>query len=156
MRLLLIRHGSAEMNTNDDARRLTKFGRSEAAHIAEWVNTLYFNHPTIWHSEKIRAQETAAIILEGTGWNSELREMPGLRPSSPVEPMVACIDAEDKDLVIVGHMPFMPAMASELITKGQVESYWNFETCAALCLERIGVGTWAVCGFTMPSQLPRP
>lgn len=154
MRLLLIRHGSAEMSPDDDARRLTEFGRMEVASIAQWIKQLHFDQPAIWHSEKIRTQETAAIILDGTGWDSELSEVEGLRPSSPVEPMAVRIAAEDRDLVVVGHMPFMSAMASELVTGGQLETYWNFETCAALCLERIGAGQWVVCGLTMPSQLP--
>ena len=155
MRLLLIRHGSATNSHDDDARGLTEFGRMESASIATWIKTLCFNKPSIWHSEKVRAKETAAIILEGAGWDSTLKEVPGLRPSSPVGEMAIRIAAEDSDLVLVGHMPFMSAMASELVTGGQLETHWNFETCAALCLERMGVGQWVVCGFTMPSQLTK-
>ena len=154
MRLLLVRHGSAEMHNDDDARRLTEFGRIEAKSIARWIKQLGFTNPTIWHSEKIRAQETATIIREGCGWDSELTEVEGIRPSSPVGPVATRIAAEDHDLVIVGHMPFMSTMASEMVTNGCTETYWNFETCAALCLERAGMGQWVVCGFAMPSQLP--
>ena len=153
MRLLLIRHGSAEMNQDDDLRPLTEAGRQEAAIIAGWIKKLPFEQPTIWHSEKVRAKEAAGIILETTGWESKLSEVPGLSPSSPVDVMATRIAAEDSDLVIVGHMPFMSSMASELVTRSSSHSYWNFETCAALYLERAGTDQWVVCGFTMPSQL---
>ena len=142
------------MNPDDDARRLTEFGRMESASIAKWIKQLGFEQPTIWHSNKTRAQETAAIILDHTGWDSVLSEKEGLRPNNPVEPIAMQIIAEDTDLVVVGHMPFMSKMASELVTKNGLETYWNFDTCAGLYLESAGAGSWVVCGFTMPSQLP--
>ena len=154
MRLLLVRHGSAAMHHDDDARQLSELGQLEAQRIAGWIKQLRFNQPTIWHSDKVRAKETAAIIREGCGWDNELIEIEGIRPNSPIEPIATRIAAEDHDLVIVGHMPFMPALASELVTNGCTETYWNFETGAALCLERSGMGQWVVCGFSMPSQLP--
>ncbi len=143
------------MGADDDARRLTEFGQIEASSIAGWIKQLHMNNPMIWHSEKVRTKETAQIILDTLGWDSTLTEVPGIRPSSPVAPVATRIEAEDQDLVIVGHMPFMSHMASEMVTGGCTETYWNFETCAALCLERSGIGQWIVCGFCTPSQLPR-
>jgi len=116
-------------------------------------NWLGFDPPLIWHSNKIRTRETADIVVEIAGWSSKPIETQGLRPSSPVEEAAIQIEAEDTDLVIVGHMPFMSGLASHLVSGPGTTSYWEFATCGTLILERSGRGQWVVLAFTSPALI---
>ncbi|HIA47173.1 MAG TPA: hypothetical protein EYN96_04210 [Candidatus Hydrogenedentes bacterium] len=153
MRLILIRHGDAAMAADDDSRKLDDEGRRQAAVLGAWLGELGFDPPLIWHSNKIRTRETADIVVEIAGWSSKPIETQGLRPSSPVEEAAIQIEAEDTDLVIVGHMPFMSGLASHLVSGPGTTSYWEFATCGTLILERSGRGQWVVLAFTSPALI---
>jgi phosphohistidine phosphatase len=153
MRLILIRHGNADVAPNDDARPLNMVGRNEAKTLGTWLGKLDFNSPILWHSNKLRTLETANIIIENAGWSSAPIETQGLRPSSSVEEMAIHIEAESSDLVIVSHMPFMSSMASQLVTGNSFDSHWNFDTCGALILQRSGQSRWIVMAFTTPGLI---
>lgn len=153
MKLFLIRHGDADMASNDDARRLSARGREEAATMGAWLKRYDLRLPTVWHSNKVRTQETASILNEHAGWGSTLLEVEGLRPNSEVGPIAMKVAADDKDLVIVGHMPFMSLMASAMVSEGGAQTYWDFETCGVLVLQRAGDHQWIVDAYISPNKL---
>ncbi|MFP6583813.1 MAG: phosphoglycerate mutase family protein [Candidatus Hydrogenedentota bacterium] len=153
MYLFLIRHGAAEMQSSDDARVLSSAGRAEAAALGKWLARYHLQSPTVWHSDKVRTGETASLIIENAGWSSTPTEIDGLRPSSPVEPITMKVAAEQSDLVIVGHIPFMSLMASSMLTGGRIETYWDFNTCGVLVLDRAGQEQWVVNAYLSPSML---
>lgn len=150
MLVILIRHGDADLASNDDARVLSNRGRMEAVHIGNWLRKLALAPSSIWHSNKVRTRETAAIIRVAAGWDSDLEEVEGLRPSSPVQPIGSRIDAEDEDLVIVTHLPFISILAAHLVNNGTKESEWSFPTCGTLVLRRGESGTWNAVDFVAP------
>ena len=154
MLLILIRHGDADPGNNDDTRTLSDLGRMQAVHIGNWLRKRGFPiSPMIWHSNKVRTRETAAIIRDAAGWESELREVEGLRPSSSVEPIVSRISAEDGDLVIVTHLPFVSILAARLADNGSNVNEWSFPTCGTLVLERGESDTWNALDFVAPGTV---
>jgi len=153
MRLILIRHGDAAMAANDDTRTLNEEGRTQAVVLGTWLGKLGFDSPALWHSNKVRTRETAGIIIEKAGWSTTPVETQGLRPSSPVEEAALQIEAEDSDLAIVGHMPFMSGLASYLVSGPGASSQWDFATCGTLILERSGGKRWAVLAFASPALI---
>lgn len=153
MRLILVRHGSAASAVDDNSRPLDETGRNEAAVLGNWLGNLNFDSPNLWHSYKLRTRETADIIIQNAGWTTTPVETKGLRPNDPVEDIAYCVEEEAKDLVIVGHMPFMGLMASCLVTGPPIRSYWEFATCGTLILQRAGQSKWVVQAFTTPSLI---
>lgn len=150
MRVILVRHGDADMANDDDARPLSDRGRVESVRVGTWLQDLHLTSPTIWHSNKLRTKETAVIIRDAAGWESELTEIEGLRPSSPVEPIASRISAEDNDLVIVTHLPIVSILAARLVRNGSSEDEWSFPTCGTLVLRRSESDTWSAVDFVSP------
>lgn len=153
MRLILIRHGNAAMAPNDDLRPLDDTGREESKILGTWLGRLNFDSPTVWHSNKVRTLQTADIIIQHAQWDSTPIETDGLRPNSPVDDIAYKVEHESQDLVIVGHMPFMGALASCLTTGYTERSQWEFASCGTLILQRAGQTKWVVQAFTMPALI---
>ena len=154
MQLILIRHGKADLEfTNDNERELTLRGKMQVERLANWLRQYELNDPQMWHSGKLRAFQTAEVVREKTGWFCQLRPMDELRPEAKVEPIVEMIRNEDRDLVIVSHMPLLSEITAELLGHGPGKVFWEFGTAGALVLQRDGFQDWIVQGFVRPSML---
>lgn len=154
MQLILIRHGKADLEfTNDDDRELTLRGRMQVERVANWLRQYELTDPLLWHSDKLRAFQTAESVREHAGWFCQLLPMTELRPDANVEPVVEKIVMEDRDLIIVSHMPLLSELTSRLLGQGPGKVYWEFRTAGVLVLQRAGFHDWIIQGFVRPSML---
>lgn len=67
MRIYLVQHGESKSEEIDPERRLTESGSRDVQEIADFLRTsdaLEVNE--IWHSGKVRAQQTAELLAPGT------------------------------------------------------------------------------------------
>ena len=62
MELILWRHADAEDGSPDMARRLTKKGRKQAEHVAEWLEKRLPNDYVLISSPAVRAREMAEVL----------------------------------------------------------------------------------------------
>ena len=131
MKIALVRHGNAAQHPVDDLRSLSPQGRKEAASLPTFFKHQHFSPKKVIHSELLRAKETATIINEGLTSPTHLEEDKDLRPSSNPEIWLHNLMAMDQDLMIVGHMPYMPLLL-ELLSRDQ----FMFPTAGAVILER--------------------
>jgi phosphohistidine phosphatase SixA len=67
----------------------------------------------IWHSGKLRARQTAELFLALNPF-AEFKMIRGLRPDDPPEIMIGALAEEARDLVLVGHLPYLPALRQRL------------------------------------------
>jgi len=63
----------------------------------------------IWHSGKLRARQTAEIFLALNPF-AEFKMIRGLRPDDPPDIVLRALAGEDRDLVLVGHLPYLAAL----------------------------------------------
>lgn len=150
MKIFLVRHGHAVPASFDPARPLSENGEQEVRAAAKKLMTNFGQQNIakeswrIWHSKKLRAKQTAAIIGEVIGLNTV--EKDGLLPEDDVQWLgellmkngqQSCEDiivTENDNLIIVGHMPFLGVLASQLISRGAMMIYggqrlsFNFRT----------------------------
>lgn len=153
MRLYIVRHGQALDPSVDSTRPLSPEGRREASDLAAYLRKKVISVSEIWQSEKLRAQETAAI-LESEGSMSALRlTRRGLAPMDDVGPVVDEIGLRDEDLCLVGHLPFVSRLASLLVSGDEEELPLDFGSCAMLCLERKSDGVWMRGAYVDPPSL---
>ncbi len=152
MKLYLVRHGQALDSIEDSARRLSAEGRAEAERLADFVRGQGLRVGEIWHSDKARARETAEILVSSGRLASGASEKRGLSPNDPVGPVVDELAALDRDVCIVGHLPYVSTLASALLT-GTDAAAISFATCGMLSLVREGSGRWWVDWFVRPSLL---
>jgi phosphohistidine phosphatase len=113
VRLLLVHHGDAVSPVIDTQRPLSVVGRDQAERMAEEAKARDFQPAAIWHSGKLRARETAQPFLRLNPF-AQFKMVRGLLPEDPPEMIRDALREEDRDIVLVGHMPSMPAIAQRL------------------------------------------
>ncbi len=151
MRLFLVRHGEALPKTADPLQPLSPEGKRCAVLAADALLRAGARPVALLHSEKMRATQTAAIISRELPGHPPAQLRRGLAPEDPVDEWEAEAALARTDMVIVGHMPFLPRLASLLVTKDQERAQFAFETGGVLCLERIDYGSWTVRFLFAPS-----
>lgn len=115
--LFLVRHGKAVEAApgGDAARPLTAEGRAGINHVGRALAAFGFVPDAIWHSPYLRATETATLLAEALG-TTQLVPEGVLTPASSAERAAgALLQAPGRTLVVVSHMPLLPALALELV-----------------------------------------
>ena len=118
--LYLMRHAKAESAGTNPKRPLSPYGIRQIASSASLARAggRPLEVPSeILHSSKERARETAALLARSLGWSSPLREHKGLDPDAEPELLNTELQALEGTLAVVGHLPFLPHLASLLIPK---------------------------------------
>ena len=113
MLIYLVRHGEAVAEEVDPARPLTEKGRAEVEATAHELKAEGARIDEIWHSTKLRAKQTAEIIARVLNV-SKVIEKDGLKPNDPVAPIAKLLRQSSKTILIAGHLPFIPKLASLL------------------------------------------
>jgi len=140
VKLYLVRHAQPVGKEVNAARPLSDAGRQEAERVAAHLRDLGVQLVEILHSTKARAAQTAGIIrahLDG----ARVIETEGLAPDDPVEPLVDRVGQAEQDTMIVGHLPFLPALAARLLG-GPADL--AFPTAGVVVLARGPDGGWSV------------
>ncbi len=136
MLLFLVRHGEAKSKEINPDRHLTDNGKKEVEKTAEFMKSFNLQVHAVWHSGKTRAEETAQLLGEAFTIEDGIIAREGLTPNSPTPPIRDEIIQLNKNLMIVGHLPFMGKLASLLLSEQESPNIINFEECGILCLER--------------------
>lgn len=154
MKLYIVRHGQPNPETIDPEKGLSPTGEQEIELLASILKANNISVKEIWHSEKNRARQTAAILASGVASANGLIEKKGLNPTDRVEPIISKILAAQTDLLIVGHMPFMAHLASLLLAGDEHRMAMNFDTGAMACLD-YAHGRWILEWFAYPKFFKR-
>ncbi len=143
MKLYLVRHGTANNRHIDPERKLSSFGGKEVQKTAASATDIHDIKPAhIFHSGKPRAMETAKIIADVTGFKGTVEKVSDLQPMDDPEVWAAKLESYCKDVMLVGHMPFMGRMAI-LLTDGNYErDLLEFPTAGIACLMKDETETW--------------
>jgi len=113
MRVCLVHHAEALGPSIDPQRPLSSAGVQQAAWLATSVAGLGFTPAAIWHSGKLRSRQTAEAFLRVSPF-ADFRMVRGLRPDDPPSWIHHELDAETRDILLVGHMPYLPDLARAL------------------------------------------
>ncbi len=115
MRLWLLRHGEAEPTARSDAeRRLTERGCQQVRQAAVQLQGRPLR--TILVSPYVRAQQTAALVVETLGFSGPLQTVPWLVPESDLRQVLLQLDGYPVDeLLLVTHQPLVGALGGLLI-----------------------------------------
>lgn len=119
MKIYLVRHGQAEGPEVNPERPLTKVGRKEVIELAKKIKDKSFGIDEICHSGILRAEQTAEIIQKELGVSHPLSQVDDLKPESEPTIWAEKLAEGKKNIMLVGHMPFM-AYLGELLLRSQV------------------------------------
>lgn len=114
MFVTIVHHAEA-VDASDDAQRpLSARGRAQAEGLARAASLHAVKPALIWHSGKLRARQTAEAFWRLCNPFADFRMVKGLRPEDAPEIARALVDLEQRDLLLVSHMPLAPALARAL------------------------------------------
>ena len=150
MRLYLIRHGISLPEEKDPEKSLSQEGKEQTQKIAEFLKTKSVKVDAIWHSPKLRAIQTAQIISKSI-FCPEIQERNDLNPLDSVEKFPEEIQSLNKDLMIVGHLPFLQKLASLLLSGSETNQFISYNNSGAVCLEH--TDTWKIAWMVTPELM---
>jgi phosphohistidine phosphatase len=153
MKLYLVRHGEALSSDVDPKRPLSPYGVSNAAKLGRCLSQRGIRVAEVRHSSKVRAAQTAEIVASEMEVQPELVGGYGLAPNDPVEPVAQELKGRDRDLMIVGHLPFLPGLVEILLGTGGSSDSLSFPPAGLTIMSRDPDGIWAVEEQVWPENL---
>lgn len=117
MKLCLVRHGHAVDHNIDALRQLSERGREEAKKAGEFIKKSSFRPSKVFHSELVRAKETATLAVSQFSPSMTLHEDKDLLPNSSISTWSNNILYMEENIMLVGHMPFMGLFAEDLLNQ---------------------------------------
>jgi len=136
--IYLIQHAESIPAEKDPARPLSDEGRVTMERVAALAARLKIKPDFIFHSEKLRAKQTAEILARSLGLPDKLRERQGLGPLDPVAPVAGWLKEQAAKrvaaLAIVSHLPFLDKLASLLIIENENAAVVSFQNGAIVKL----------------------
>ena len=91
MYLLLVRHGEANPDSSDDQRELSPKGVAEVTQLAQTLKEAKISLELIYHSNKLRAKQTAEILKNHINPKAELVMKGYLSPNDSTDRMMGDI-----------------------------------------------------------------
>lgn len=148
--LYLMQHGKNVPEEENEDKPLSDEGKKETQAAADFISKRQIKVDFIWHSKKLRAVETAKIILSAVS-EAQLIEKDNINPTDPVREIPGIIEAAEKDILIVGHLPFLQKLLSLLLAGDDNKQIHNFKNSGLLCLDK--KGAWALQWAIIPAIL---
>jgi len=149
MTLYLVRHGKARKGGKDRQRPLMARGINDLKSVAAFLKRLRLPVSQIWHSDRVRAMETARMVAPAVVLSGKMLERPGLGPGDSVDAAIRQIKNVRGDLMIVGHQPFLGKLASKLLKQKSSDEIVKLPTSSVLALASED-GKWAVAWLLPP------
>jgi phosphohistidine phosphatase len=112
--IILVHHGDAVGPDVDPMRPLSALGRAAADKIAGAAASRGVKPDAIWQSGKLRARQTAEIFWKACNPLAPLTAERGLLPNDPPQWMRDRLSGEERTILIVGHMPYLPRLLQML------------------------------------------
>jgi phosphohistidine phosphatase len=134
MRLMLVHHADAVGPHVDPQRPLSTLGHEQARDLAVRAKATGFVPAAIWHSGKLRARQTAEPFLQLNPF-AEFKMIRGISPDDAPELLLESLAHESRDLIVVSHMPYLPALLERLSPESRM-----FPMNGYVLLERDGGG----------------
>ena len=155
MHIYLVQHGAAVSKKEDPERPLSDSGSEEIKRMASFLARSRVSSARVIHSGKLRALETALLLVEALGPGNLVEEAAsGLAPNDSTDEVFEAIDGWTEDTIVVGHLPFMSKLVSRLVTGNEDETVMHFKPGSMACLERGENGSgWTVSWYLRPELL---
>lgn len=144
MRLYLLRHGDYVTNDLQMRDGLSEAGIADVERIVSRLQPLNLTVASIFHSSKLRAQQTAEIMTRAFKSNHPRQEKSGLLPNDDVIAFANEVNLWEEDVLLVGHLPFMGRLAGQLIVNDENKEIIDFQTATLACLEQVMTTRWII------------
>src|SRR6266516_6984562 len=155
MQIYLVQHGESKPEEIDPERSLTESGAHAIQKVANFLRTSGgVQVDAIWHSGKARARQTAELLAPRTrAGKRAVMHHDGLAPKDAVEPIKQELEQGNRNVMIVGHLPFLGRLAALLLTGNADSDVVAFQFGCVVCLKRDDAGKWRLEWMIVPKLL---
>jgi phosphohistidine phosphatase len=153
MKLYLVQHGNAVSKQENPDRPLSEQGRSDLARVAGFIRPLKIEADYLWHSKKSRAAQTARILAEVIKTRKGISERDDIKPNDEIAALERELSKVSADVMIVGHMPFLGRLASELLSGSETANTVRFRQGGIVCLNYDKDTGWQIEWMVTPDVL---
>jgi phosphohistidine phosphatase len=116
MMLFLVHHGEAVDPLIDMRRPLSERGQAAVLRLATETAARGASPAIVWHSGKLRARQTAEAFWRACNALATFSATRDLQPDDPPMWLQDRLRGETSDILIAGHYPHLPRLASLLLT----------------------------------------
>jgi phosphohistidine phosphatase len=153
LKLYCVRHGEALSAVDDASRPLSPTGIHDVNRLAQYLASCGVEIPTIMHSPKERAKQTATIIGSVMKTANVVEADHGLDELDPLDQILEQIPLLHEDTMLVGHLPFMSQLVSALVTDNPDLPLVRFGPASIVCLEQHEAQRWIINWLVSPQLL---
>lgn len=150
MRLYFVQHGDALAKDVDPNRPLSDSGNEDIGRLAGWLQDSGVQVAQVFHSGKLRAEQTANLLAAGFGEDCTVEARPGLAPNDSPDEFLDGIG--DLDTLVAGHMPFVSRSVSVALGLPSRQPVVEFKPGSLAGLERTADGSWRLVLFIRPDE----
>jgi phosphohistidine phosphatase len=151
--LYLVRHGDAVTAEENSLRPLSEKGRRDVRKVAEFAAGREAEVTLIFHSGKLRAEQTAKIISERLNPDRTVIVTDGLSPMDDPHDWHQRISAMRDDTMLVGHLPHIGSLLSLLLKHDMGENVFEFQAGGVACVRRSKDGKWSLEWVVNPGDI---
>ena len=154
VKLYCLRHGEALDSSHDATRPLSERGAAQVLDLLSYLRDHGLAVDAIWHSDLLRAVQTADIAQSVLGANEQVACAQALRPEAEVSDFVPQVNALSTPTLIVSHLPFIPRLVNALVIDNPDHSpIVDCPPAGIVCLERFNPTDWAIRWIVHPGLL---
>jgi len=153
MKLYLVQHAKAASNETDPERPLTEEGRRDIQKVAAFIKPLNLSVDYLWHSGKKRAAQTAGVLANAIKTTGGIIAHDGLGPMDDAMALRDELASTEKNIMIVGHLPFLSRLASLLLSGSESANTVAFKNAGIVCLSRSEDIRWQIEWMVTPELL---
>lgn len=151
MNIYLVQHGNPVPKEKDPDRPLSDKGKEDVEKVADFLKKAGIAVKEVFHSGKTRARQTAGIMNARLNPGSKPLKKEGISPLDDVKIISDEIKKQQKDLMIVGHLPHLAKLTSFLTTMSDSYSIAGFQQGGIVCLRPDeGKKTWTIAWMLVP------
>ena len=153
MKLYLVQHGEACSKEENPDRPLTEQGKADINRLAVFLRKGNIKVGRVMHSGKLRAAQTVERLLNSVAPGLETEVNEKINPNSDASTFAELSFIWTDDTLIVGHLPFLAKLVSQLTLRDASIMFSNFTPGSAICLERSENNQWLVNWMVRPEVL---
>jgi len=144
MFLYLVRHGEAKNEFADPSQALSEQGLRDVQKVASHLARIGTPVDIIFHSDRLRAEQTAAVLSDHLRPGGGVVETDHLGPFDDPSEWEHRLRDRDRNIMLVGHLPYMEKLFSLLMCGFTAEQIITFSNSTIVCLKRGMTGTWVL------------
>ncbi len=135
MNLYILQHGEAEPKEANPDRPLSGKGVHDIRKLALHMQNMDIQLEKIFHSGKLRAEQSARLIADVLSPGVEPVQANGLSPNDDPSVIADEIGQMKENILLASHMPFVSALCSYVMT-GSENAEFASQPGTLFCLER--------------------